>query len=66
METKAAAAGIKHRRRKEVIEVYQHREQQDHIDPQPSRTVDKQGNEYRKYEVQEIMNELLHAGQSYG
>nr|WP_276483309.1 hypothetical protein [Paraflavitalea sp. H1-2-19X] len=66
METNAAAAGVEDRHSQQVIEVDEHGQQQYHIDPKPPRTVDQQGYENRETEVQEVMNDLLHAWQNYG
>lgn len=65
MESNATPAGIKDRHCEQVIEVDEHGEQQDYVDPEPPRTVDQQGDEYREEKVQEIMYGLLHARQNY-
>lgn len=63
MKPQAASVRIKHRIGYEVIQINQHSEQEDEVDPEPFFPVDEEGYQYRKTKMKEIVNELLHAPQ---
>lgn len=61
MEPKAASIRVKHRIGYKMIQVNQHGEQENEVDPEPFFPIDEEGNEYRKSKMKKIVDELLHA-----